>query len=122
MPKLFMIKETYDYEERELIPEIEEKYLDLITKYITKIDVYVIGKNDEKFWQEVVLSKPKDSILDPHDEFPVILIEKITHFGAITFEERPNIEYYFGNSNLNLTEFTKLLLLKAIKKYEEFQT
>ena len=121
MPKLFMIKETYDYDEREQIAEIEEKYLDLIEKYIAKTGVYIVGKYDEMFWDEIVLSKPKEIIMDPQDGFPVILIEKLTHFGAITFEEQPDIEYYYGNSNLNIEEFAKILLLIAIKKYEEFQ-
>ena len=66
------------------------------------------------------LSKPKEVILDPQDEFPVILMEKLTHFGAINIEEDAEKEFYYGNSNLSLEEFAKSLLLKAIRKYEEY--
>lgn len=120
MPKLFMVKKTYDYDEREIIADIEENYIELIKKYITKVDVYIVGRYDEKFWDEVVLSKPKEVILDPQDEFPVILMEKLTHFGAINIEEDAEKEFYYGNSNLSLEEFAKSLLLKAIRKYEEY--
>lgn len=67
------------------------------------------------------MSKPKEIILDPMDEFPVILIEKISHFASLSFDFLPESEFYYGNSNLKLEEFTKLMLSKSIKKYKELK-
>lgn len=119
MPKLFLIKETYDLDERWTIEVIERKYIELIKKYMKDTEVYVVGTYDKEFWEEVVLSKPKDMILDPHYEFPVTSVEDLTHFGAITFEAHTNQEFYYGNKDLKLEEFAKVLLSKAIAKYEK---
>ena len=120
MPKLFMIIETYYLDERWTIEVIRSKYMNLIKKHVEDTEVFVFGKYDEEFWKEVVLLKPKEIILDPHYEFPVTSVESLTHFGAITFEKFPDRELYYGNTDLKLEEFTKVLLAKAIVKYEHF--
>ncbi|MGI9534857.1 MAG: hypothetical protein ACR2NW_07890 [Thermodesulfobacteriota bacterium] len=116
MPKLIIPKETFDFDERKLIPKIQMKYRDLIEQHIENTEVYVFGKFDGMFWEEVVLSKPREIIFDPIYENPVDSIVSLTHFGAITFEDLPGKEYYYGNKDLKLEEFIKLLLSKAVTK------
>lgn len=67
----------------------------------------------------MVLSKPKDCILDPVDGFPIILFEKLTHFEVITIYEAGGMEHYFGNTNLSLADFTRALLINAVKLCEK---
>ena len=115
-----MPKETFDYDERETIDEISENHLDLIKKYIANSEVYVVGRFDKSFWEEVVLSKPKEIILDPADDFPVVLLENLTHFGAITIDEFPEGEQYYGNSSFSLEDFTLRLLYKTVRRLDDY--
>ena len=118
MPKLYMPPKTFHPDEKDLLMEIQESYMDLINRYLKESSVYVVGDFDEKFWKEIVLSKPKDKILDPVDEFPILLFDKLTHFGVVSIDESPQKEYYYGNSSLSLEDFTRSLLIKAIKLFE----
>lgn len=115
-----MPKETFDYDEREVIDEINQNNIDLIKKYISNSEVFVVGRFDKSFWEEVVLSKPKEVILDPADDFSIVLMENLTHFGVITMDEFPDREQYYGNSSLSLEDFTLRLLYKTVRRLDDY--
>ena len=120
MPKLIIPPQTLEKKENELIPKIISFNSKLIKKHEEQASVYIIGKADEGFWKEEVLSKPRDIILDPFDDFPIMLKENLTHFAFFTLENKPDTEFYYGNQSMELAAFAKSILLKAIEKYEHY--
>ena len=96
-----MPPETFNPEENKLIPDIQEINKELIQMHLIESSVYILGNFDDKFWADIVLTKPRESVIDSVDGFPILFFKNLTHFGVITIERKSEKEYYFGNSNLN---------------------
>lgn len=118
MPRILMPLLTFNSKEKDLISKTTVQNQKLISKYENEVGVYIIGKQDDHFWKRHVLSKATSLILDPYDDFPIRLIEKITHFGVLSFEDENIPEIYYGNASFELEGFVRAMLLKAIEKYE----
>lgn len=118
MPRLLMPLLTFNSKERDLISKITAHNQKLNSQYENEVGVYIIGKKDDHFWKRHVLSKATSLILDPYDDFPIRFIDKIIHFGVISFEVENSTEIYYGNVDFDLEGFVRAMLLKAIEMYE----
>ena len=117
MSSLKMLEQSFVSDEKILIDSIIKKNADLSKQIEGAAEVCIIGRNlkYDEFWKNELLdSSNEGKILDPFDDLPIKIVDKIEHLAVVTFLIKDDMEIMFGNTNYQLAEFVRVILIKTI--------
>lgn len=114
MTNLIMPPSSFPNKERVILKNILDLHSELIDEIGDVAEVCIIGRSekDNEFWKENVLNDDKE-IVDPLDGLQIINVDALSHFCVVSIKAWNNQEIYFGNKNLNLSEFVRAVLTRV---------
>ncbi len=108
-------------EEVELIPSIMSKTEYLRNKIYDGIEVWVVGRNNEDFWADIITPKQKNNqVVDPIDMNPINVDRFILHVATMIDSESGEEKLVFGNTDDTLYIFVLAVLNRIHRLHSEY--
>lgn len=115
MPTLVMPPNSFNSEDEVKLVTIYENNRKLIDSIKGEAEVWVIGRKDDDtgFWEDTVLNKENNEVLDPLIKNHVTDLSSISHFCFVSLVKKDGVELYFGNPNYELSKFVREVLIQV---------
>jgi len=105
-------------EEVSQISVIQSKTNRFIEKIDENLEVWILGKNQMKFWNENAVTPHKEGrVVDPNGNFPIDTRRELVHIAMVMHKNQDDPIIIFGNSYSTLYGFVIDVLNNLIREY-----